>query len=377
VGIPHSQSNAALLRAARRGDKPAFAALVERHYPALLTSCRRVLRDTDLAGDASQEAVLRAMLGLDHLRNDERFGPWLIGIGLNVCRSLLNESSRRASSLEALRHERRVTEPLAPEPEPPDHAEASDHAARVRAAIADLPPGQREAVVLFYLGGLTHAEIADELGTQPGAIKTRLHKARKSLRAPLLSLYKERIPMTDRPADLIPMHVAELRRTAATDPMSARHIVFLKDDTGDRRLPIWIGPAEAIALAVILDDVQLPRPGAYQFAAALLTAAGGQLREVRIIELTGSTFYAQAVLADGATVDARPSDALTLALVTDAPIRVAASVLHQAATQKSALSDLFEEADRAPDDAHAIADEVRTRLAASAAEIAERQQRTQ
>jgi RNA polymerase sigma factor (sigma-70 family) len=165
VGIPHSQSNAALLRAARRGDKPAFAALVERHYPALLTSCRRVLRDTDLAGDASQEAVLRAMLGLDHLRNDERFGPWLIGIGLNVCRSLLNERSRRASSLDALRHERRVTEPLAPEPESPDHAEASDHAARVRAAIADLPPGQREAVVLFYLGGLTHAEIADELGT--------------------------------------------------------------------------------------------------------------------------------------------------------------------------------------------------------------------
>jgi hypothetical protein len=52
-------------------------------------------------------------------------------------------------------------------------------------------------------------------------------------------------------------------------------------------------------------------------------------------------------------------------------------VLDQAATQKSALSDLFEEADRAPDDAHAIADEVRTRLAASAAEIAERQQRTQ
>ncbi len=98
---------------------------------------------------------------------------------------------------------------------------------------------------------------------------------------------------------------------------------------------------------------------------------------MRIIKLTDSTFYAQAVLADGAIVDARPSDALTLALVTNAPIHVAAAVLEQTAKQESALSDLLEEADRAPDDAHAIADEVRTRLAASAAELAERRQRPQ
>jgi RNA polymerase sigma factor (sigma-70 family) len=375
--MPPARADRALLRDARRGDKDAFAALVERHYPALLASCRRMLGDADLARDAAQQAVLRAMLGLDHLRHDERFGAWLVGIGLNVCRSLLGARGRQPSSLEALLDERHLAEPAATGREPADHAEAADLAARVREAIAELPVGQRKAVALYYLAGLTHAEIADELGTQPGAIKTRLHKARKVLRASLLEFSKEPIAMTDQPADLIPMHVAELRRTAAPDPTAARHIVFLEDRDRDRRLPIWIGPVEATALAVILDDVQLPRPGVYQFAAALVAAAGGQLREVRITELTNHTFYAQAVLADGVCVDARPSDALTLALVTGAPIHVAPGVLEQAAEHREILSDLLDEAQRAPDDAHVIADEVRTRIAAQVSELTCRDQRAE
>lgn len=180
--------------------------------------------------------------------------------------------------------------------------------------------------------------------------------------------------MTDQPADLIPMDVAELRRTAATDPTQARHIILLRERDGERRLPIWIGPAEATALAVILDDVQLPRPGVYQFAAALLTAAGGRLGEVRITSLTDHTFYAQALLSAGATVDARPSDAITLALVTGVPIYIAPVVLEQAAKQEDSLRDRLEEAESAPGHAHAIADEVRARMAASAVELAARRQ---
>lgn len=59
-----------LLHRAREGDKAALAALVERRYSALLASCRRMLHDPDLARDAAQEAVLRAMLGLEQLRDD-------------------------------------------------------------------------------------------------------------------------------------------------------------------------------------------------------------------------------------------------------------------------------------------------------------------
>jgi RNA polymerase sigma factor (sigma-70 family) len=373
--MPPPPDDPTLLRAARRGDRLAFAALVERHQPLLLATCRRMVRDGDLAREAAQEAVVRALLGLDRLRDDERFGAWLVGIGLNVCRSLVAARDGRTRSLDALHAERRLPDPAAPEPDPADHVEASDLHARVRAAIAALPAGQREAVALFYFAGLTHAEIADELGTRPGAVKTRLHKARRALRAVLLEHDQEPITMPDPHADLVPMHVAELRRTAAGDPAAVRHVVFLQDADGQRRLPIWIGAAEATALAVVLEDVELPRPGVYQLAAALLAAAGSRVREVRITELTDSTFYARAVLADGVAVDARPSDALTLALVAGAPIHVARAVIEQAAAQEAAFADLVEEADRAPDDAHAIAEEVRAHLAAGAAELAERRRR--
>lgn len=108
--------------------------------------------------------------------------------------------------------------------------------------------------------------------------------------------------MTDETTQLIPMHIAELRRTRAGD----RHIVFLEDEQG-RRLPIWIGPAEATAMALILEKVELPRPGVYQFAASLLAGTGSRLREVRVTELTESTFYAQAILSDETSIDADPA----------------------------------------------------------------------
>jgi RNA polymerase sigma factor (sigma-70 family) len=356
-----------LVAGARRGDKRAFARLVERHYPVLLGSCRRMLGGSDQSRDAAQEAVLRAMLGLDRLADPARFGPWLVGIGLNVCRSLLGVRDRENRSIDSA-----LIDLPGLETDPAGQAESSELSAGVRAAVAGLPAGQRAAVALFYLAGLTHVEIAEELGTSPGAVKTRLHKARATLRAPLHDLYEEHIAMTDQTQELIPMHVAELRRTAAPDPLTARHIVFLEADSGGERLPIWIGAAEANALALILDQVELPRPGVYQFAAALLAATESELREVRVVELTDSVFFAQAVLAGGAVIDARPSDALTLALVTGARILVARAVIESAAAGRDEWRDRYEEAEQAPDDARAIADDVRRRLAAQAAEREER-----
>lgn len=350
-----------MVRAARSGDGVAFARLVSRHYSTLLASCQRMLADFDLARDAAQEATVRAMLGLDHLRDDTRFGAWLVGIGLNVCRGLLG-AGRRQVSLDALRDGGRLVEPSADAAEPVDLIAADELGVRVRGAIAALPAGQRQAVALFYIDGLTQAEAAEEIGTRPGAIKTRLHKARRSLRASLRDTYKEYIDVTDETTQLIPMHIAELRRTPGGD----RHIVFLEDDQG-RRLPIWIGAAEATAMALILEKIELPRPGVYQFAASLLAGAGGRLREVRVTELTESIFYAQAVLSDKTRIDARPSDALTLALVADVPIYIDASVLKRADQTSAAHSDLLKEANAAVDDARVIAEEAKARHAASMA----------
>ena len=69
--------DAELVAASRGGDRRAFALLVERHYGVLLATCRRATGDGELAADAAQEAVVTALVGLDRLRDPERFGAWL------------------------------------------------------------------------------------------------------------------------------------------------------------------------------------------------------------------------------------------------------------------------------------------------------------
>jgi RNA polymerase sigma-70 factor (ECF subfamily) len=350
-----SDPDATLVAAARGGDRAAFAALVERHYGMLLATCRRVTGNAELAADAAQDAVLAALLGLERLQRDDRFAAWLVGIGINMCRRALRERARWQC---ADGHE-----PAADSPGPHEAAEAARIAERVREAIAALPPGQRAAVALFHLGGLGHAEVAGHLGTRPGAIKTRLHKARSALRRELADVHREEFPM---PAP-IPVRVADVRRPADRPD---RRIVMLEALEGDRRLPIWIGTPEAEWIVAALEEIEHPRPGAHQFAGALLRAAGGELREVRVSRLAQHTFYATAVLGDGTEVDARPSDAITLALVTGAPIAVEPAVLEASEDFARKRPDFVAEVTGPHDDASVLADEVRARLAEMAREVA-------
>jgi RNA polymerase sigma factor (sigma-70 family) len=331
-----------LVAAARAGDRAAFGTLVERHHAALLRTCRRALGDRAAAAEVAQEAVLQALTGLAALRDDGAFGPWLCGIGHNLARR-----ARRAPAplpLEAL------PEPAAPGPE------ERDDAPRVLAAIAALPRGQRDAVALFYLADLSHAQISARLGISVGAVKTRLHKARASLQTRLADLRRELPAM---PSTVL-MHVADIRETG--EDSLAIHVVFLEEQGGPRRLPIWIGKPEATTLAARLHAVDLPRPDTYRFTADLLAAAGGQLREVRVVRLADSVFYAQAVLEDGASVDARPSDAINLALVTGAPVLVEEAVLAQAAEDEREIGAEIAAALASPRDARAIADELKARM---------------
>jgi RNA polymerase sigma factor (sigma-70 family) len=335
-------TDADLVVAARAGDRAAFALLVERHYPLLVASCRRALEDP--AADVAQEAVVHALLGLDGLRRPESFGPWLVGIGLNLARRALG---RRTVPLDAL------GERPSGEPGPAELAESALAAARVRSAIAVLPPGQRDAVTLFYLAGLSAPEVAEHLASTHGAIKTRLHKARATLRAQLSDLREETMTR---------MRIADVRDTR-TGTLRDSHVVVLREEDGPRRLPIWIGAAEGAALAMRLGDVELPRPGTYELTGELLRAAGTSVSEVRIVRLTDMVFYAQVVLAGGAAVDARPSDALNLALLTGAPILVENEVLERAAATEARMAGELAEALASPRDAGVLAEEARALLA--------------
>jgi RNA polymerase sigma-70 factor (ECF subfamily) len=176
-------SDTAVLRAALNGDTDAFGILIARYHPLLFALCQRTLNDPMLAEDAAQEATLQALLSLTHLRQAERFGPWLAGIGLNVCRMWLRVRARECWSWNALPvayigHEGHGGD----RDDPEAYAETTDLAASVRRAVAELPRGQRTAVELFYLADFSYTETAASLGIEVGAVRTRLHKARVALR---------------------------------------------------------------------------------------------------------------------------------------------------------------------------------------------------
>jgi len=94
-----------------------------------------------------------------------------------------------------------------------------------------------------------------------------------------------------------------------------------------RRLFIGVGDAEATALAFGVQRQEFPRPMTYQFMASLVAAAGSAIRSVRVTRRTDDIFYAQVTLRGGAVVDARPSDAINLAVITGAPVLVASELL--------------------------------------------------
>jgi bifunctional DNase/RNase len=111
---------------------------------------------------------------------------------------------------------------------------------------------------------------------------------------------------------------------------SNQPIVLLREVTGERYLPIWIGAVEATAIAFAQQGVVPPRPLTHDLMKDLIGATGTELSEVRITEMRDGIFYAVLVLSSGAEVSARPSDSIALALRTGSKIVCAEDVLEEA-----------------------------------------------
>jgi uncharacterized protein len=111
---------------------------------------------------------------------------------------------------------------------------------------------------------------------------------------------------------------------------SNQPIVLLREVSGDRYLPIWIGAVEATAIAFAQQGVVPPRPLTHDLIKDLLNATGQDLSEVRITEMKDGIFYAVLVFGSGVEVSARPSDSIALALRTGSKIVCAEQVLDEA-----------------------------------------------
>ncbi len=115
--------------------------------------------------------------------------------------------------------------------------------------------------------------------------------------------------------------------------MSPQRLVILKDIDAERFLPIWIGPFEAEAITIKLQDVDVKRPLTHDLLNKLIQELGGVISHVLVNELRDDTYFARIIVGvDGNTleIDSRPSDAMALAVRAGVPIFVAAEVMEKA-----------------------------------------------
>jgi RNA polymerase sigma-70 factor, ECF subfamily len=164
-----------LVEAAQRGDHGAFEALAVGAADRLFAIARLILRDTHMAEDAVQEALVHAWHDLPRLRDPERFDAWLRRLLINACADQGRHRRRWSTEIQIVRAE----------PTADDAIGSMADRDQLEGGFRRLKPDQRAVVVLHFYLGLTNPEIADTLGIPEGTAKSRLHYATEALRAAL------------------------------------------------------------------------------------------------------------------------------------------------------------------------------------------------
>jgi len=116
-------------------------------------------------------------------------------------------------------------------------------------------------------------------------------------------------------------------------PMNYQRVVILKEKQSDRYLPIWIGPAEADAIAVKLQDLSVPRPLTHDLLGTIIDSLGGTIEHILVTDLENDTFFAKITIkanGEAKEIDCRPSDAVALAVRAKVPIYAAEEVMEKA-----------------------------------------------
>jgi hypothetical protein len=136
-----------------------------------------------------------------------------------------------------------------------------------------------------------------------------------------------------RDPNIIQVHVSRI----VYDESVQTPIVILKENDGNRILPIWIGHAEASAIAYALEGVKVERPLTHDLIARIIVGVGANVEKIVINQLKENTFYARIILRMDSriiSIDARPSDSIAIALRTNAPIFVSRDVMEESAREE-------------------------------------------
>lgn len=181
-----SAVTAQLVSRAKRGDHQAFAALIRHHERTALAVAYAATGDAASAGDATQEAFLRAWQRLAALKDDAKFPTWLCGITRNVAIDLRRREQRdirlpglaESGSVGRENEEQQISDPAA-------ELEQRETSQRIDDALWQLDDVARTMVVLRYYEGLSSHAIAALLATTSTAVDMRLSRARQTLRTSL------------------------------------------------------------------------------------------------------------------------------------------------------------------------------------------------
>ncbi len=178
---PDGRPDDELVAAARSGDRSALEILLARHHDRLAGLCRRLCRDAGDAEDATQDALVAIVRGLDRFDGRSSFATWSHRVATNAC-------------LDELRRRRRRPLPADPgpidevddrsghrAPDPADAALGQDERRRLSAALDALPDEFREAVLLRDVADLDYHDIGELLGLRPGTVRSRIARGRGRL----------------------------------------------------------------------------------------------------------------------------------------------------------------------------------------------------
>ena len=164
-----------LVDRARHGDREAFGVLAGGAVDRLYAIARLLLRDTELAEDATQEALVRAWRDLPSLRDAERFDAWLYRLIVRACTDVGRHRRRWRAEIAV----------LSTEPAEPDGASERADRDQLERGLRRLNGAQRAILILHFYVGLSPSEAADALEIPVGTAKSRLHYAIEALRAAL------------------------------------------------------------------------------------------------------------------------------------------------------------------------------------------------
>ena len=169
-------SDAELVERAQMGVRAAFDELVERYYSVAVTAAYKVLTDIDASNDCAQEAFLEAARTLSDLRDKAKFGHWIYGISYRKAIYVVRKIKLHTAALEIKRDESRAVIRLG---SPSDQAEKVEKLASIRKALNEIPEIYREVIILKYVDGRSHAEIAQILDISHAAVDKRLSRGKE------------------------------------------------------------------------------------------------------------------------------------------------------------------------------------------------------